>query len=381
MPTRILIISGEVSGDQLGAKLGEQLKQRLPDSHLTAMGGSYLAGISDEFLLETAHEHVVGFFEAFRKKRFFKKVIKTLSNYLKTTQPNLAIIVDYAHVNTKIGTLLKQHNIPIITYITPNFWIWKDIKHAQKLIAYSDLILTIFKKEYDFYRALTDKVVYVGHPMSFDKKYDKNLPEISPNITTISLFPGSRKQEVNAYLTPMLDAVEAFSKDQKLNIICVFACEQVDRTIKHKLNDYKHLNIKHVQGDTNQVYKTSDIILTASGTATLECAFYRKPMIILGSLSTITYWIIKYILRIPITKIGLPNILSDASLVPELLQKDLTANNILSLLRDLDPQEKRRTISQNLNTLITQLNKDANQAETPSEAILKTYDKLNKEPS
>ncbi|MFC1752481.1 lipid-A-disaccharide synthase [Thermoproteota archaeon] len=372
----ILILAGEISGDIYGTALAKQLKLLSPDIHLFGVGGAGLKSCTDTYIYEIAHLHALGIVEVFQKRKIFKALYKRLEELIQTQRIDKVILIDFQFYNFKLARLFQKYNIPINTFITPNFWVWKDIKRAQKLIQYSEKIITIFKQEYEFYKQFTDKAYYFGHPLielfNSQEKYEersKRLPDAEMERETglerkaitereagmegaagmeriITFFPGSREQELRFLLPVMIKTIKALqnhSESGAFHFIMSLSSPYFEAQIKTAFKKYGIHTISLVQGRSDALYKQTDVLVCASGTTTLEAMLHGVPMIVLGALSPLTYFIAKYIVRLHLPFIALPNIIAQKEIVPEFKQFELIPEKICqSVLTLLQKQNQEK---------------------------------------
>lgn len=327
----ILVIAGEISADIYAAALAKALKHTRPELTLYGIGGEKLEKESDHFLANIVHLSAVGIVERYVTKTPLKRQLSKLRRTLPTLSLSGAILVDFPHYNIELAAMLAEYNIPIITFITPNFWLWADKKHAQKLIGYSKSIITIFEKEHAFYSELTDKAVYFGHPLVEIMAPSPVPPETRSKSALIGLFPGSRRQEIKLLLRPMIEAaveLQKFRPDLRFEL--ALASEKFRPLVEAILKKNNAQNISVCISEGERILRESRFIICGSGSVTLEAVLRNTPMVILGALSPVTYWIIRYLLKIRFDPITLPNIILGRHAIPEFIQHDIKTDNILS---------------------------------------------------
>jgi lipid-A-disaccharide synthase len=354
---KILILSGEISSDMYGAEIVKSLKHIHPNCHVSAAGGDRLRAASDSFLYETAYKAPLGLV-GMGYRRFRHAFLKVLKTYLDTDKPDVAVIVDFQHIHSSFATLLTRYNIPIVTYITPNSWLWKDEKLARKIASYSRDIITIFEPEYDFYKPLAAHTHYFGHPLPY---LLPNTPEKATEKRTgmplLSLWPGSRPQEIARLLPKMLQTANHLHNKQLGYhfAIAVTDTRFVPLIRKIVATHAEKLPVLLWEGDKDPLLKKSHAALTASGTMTLHLLLYRVPMIILGALSPLSYVVAKYGLRIQIKHIGLPNILSHYTLVPEFIQNKMIPTTIAEEVIHIQREPGIKQMLEGYDTLIRRI--------------------------
>lgn len=336
-----LIIAGEVSGDMYAAGLVAALKAQDPTRYIIGIGGAKLKATCDQFLFETVQHHAVGLAPMFLRRSFKKKVVTHVQHALKTRAISRVIITDFQHVNDAIAAVATAHSVPITTFITPNYWMWKDQKKSKKLAQYSDRILTIFKQEYQWYTRFHQQVYYAGHPLTdrqrgvvpFDTQF--NTPQ------KITLLPGSRPQEFALYLKPMLDTVTLLQQQQPgLQCDLLVSAPQFKPLLERAISKQAGLAIRLVTTPDHTSVQDSHVVCVASGSATLELALQQRPMVVLAALPALTYYSAKYLLRLQLPYISLPNFLLNKEVVPEFVQHDMKPPMIARTIQQIlaDPQ-------------------------------------------
>jgi len=320
----ILIIAGEVSADLYAHELAKAIILQNKKTNIIGIGGKKLKKISHHFIEDITASHAIGFTETIFQPKKITICLKKLKKYLSQNKidKDKAIIIDFGKYSSIVAKLLQTYHIPIITFITPNFWIWRNFSKAKKLIHYSEKIITIFQDEYNFYKNLNAPVYYFGHPLA--TMIQPNLLQQDPTRKSIGLFPGSRKQELNYLLLPILKTAKILQKeDPKTQFYLSVSTEIFYNRIQKAIQNQHLKNIHCIIENPLEVYKHSTIIITGAGTSSLEAMLYQKPTIVLGALSAISYFIGRKILRLNIPYIALPNIITHQSLIPEFVQKKI----------------------------------------------------------
>lgn len=337
----LLIVAGEVSGDLYGATLAQALKKNSPDLTLFGVGGDLLKRACHHFIYETAYSHAVGL-KGILGLNFGSPLLRTLEQFLKTTTIDRVVIIDFQHQNFALAKLFQRYKIPITTFITPNFWIWNDRRQAQRIAKYSDQIITIFEREFQLYRPLHPKVYYFGHPLVDIVHSEKQgLALLKPlgsrrNNKNITLFPGSRAQEITLLFPTMLKTAELLQKQHPhFHFHLAISTSRLRPMIDDCLKKHPNLKLRIWTTDKPALFQDTDMLMCASGSATLEALLYQVPMVIFCALPPLTYWAAKYILRLKIPHISLPNIIARAHVVPEKVQSEIQAEPIASDIETL----------------------------------------------
>ncbi len=331
-----MIIAGEASGDMRAAGLARALKELDPSLKLSGIGGDFLRQAGVECFTDITELAVIGIAEVVKNLSHIKKVFDQTLKQIDTTHPDGVILVDYPGFNMRLGPEIKKRGIKIIYYVSPQVWAWRE-KRVLKIKKCVDRMIVLFPFEQDIYSKYGMKADYVGHPLVDEIVVDKNQTEVLKSIglsaskTTIGLMPGSRTKEVERHLPCMLEAAQKlYKQNQERQFILLKASSIPLKLIEDQLLSYKHLPLKIYDGPTYDGINAMDAAMVASGTATLECALLKKPMVIIYKTSWLTYAIAKALIKIPY--IGLVNIVAGEKIVEELIQNDATADNIANSL-------------------------------------------------
>lgn len=351
-PLKILFSAGESSGDQHAANMFLELKKQRPDIKGIGMGGAKMAQAGIELHYDSAHIAVIGVVEVIKHYAEIRRALKLMQRLVATERPDLLVCVDYKEFNFKLARYAKQQGIKVLFYVSPQVWAWRPgrVKAYGKVI---DMMAVIFPFETAYYDAEKVPVRYVGHP-SVDKVHaqyskDEDLTRfgLDKNKPVVGLLPGSRANEIKRMLPAMLAAAE---KVQAGLPKCQFILPQADSISDALLEQYisqSPLTITVIKNQPYDVIQCCDAVMTTSGTATLEIALLAVPMVITYKLSSVTYWLGKWLVNTPF--IGLPNIVSGKSIVRELIQHDATAENLsVEIMRILTDTAYADEMRQNL---------------------------------
>ena len=324
-----MLIAGEASGDMRAAGLAIALKTLNPSLKLSGIGGEYMRQAKVECFMDITQLAVIGIAEVVKNLSRIKKVFDQTLKQIDTTHPDCVILVDYPGFNLRLAKEIKKRGIKVIYFISPQVWAWREkrVLQIKKLV---DRMIVLFPFEQNIYKKYGMKVDYVGHPLIDEIIVDKDRTEVLKSIglsagkTTIGLMPGSRAKEVERHLRPMLGAAQKlYKQNQRRQFILLKASSVPLKLIEDELSSYKHLPLKIYDGLLYDGINAMDAAMVASGTATLEIALLKKPMVIIYKTSWLTYAIAKAVIKIPY--IGLVNIVAGKKIVEELLQNDATA--------------------------------------------------------
>jgi len=334
----IAIIACEPSGDLLAANLISELKDnfKFNDSNKAinffGITGPKMEKAGCQKIFSIDELSVMGILEIIK---YLPKLIKLRNNILEIIlerKPDLVIAVDAPDFNLGLEKKIKKanKNIKVIHYVSPSIWAWR--KNRIKIIKKSvDRVLCLFPFEVDLYNKNKISASYVGHPLvekynfqDQDKKnfYRTNL-NLTNNDTVIGLLPGSRRSEIESIFPVMIDYIKKYNNNLKdIKFVIALSNNKYKNYIESKFDNF-NINISN---NSEEVMYASDLILCASGTVTLEAALIGVPMIVMYHLSSFTWLITKLLVSSKFA--SLPNIISGKEIVPELLQKSLTAQNI-----------------------------------------------------
>jgi lipid-A-disaccharide synthase len=341
----IAIVAGESSGDLLGSHLIRSLRSTRSDLTFIGVAGPRMVkeGVLSYFPMEELS--VRGYFEAFRKLFHLLALRKNLLNKILATKPDLFIGIDAPDFNFWIERQLKKKGIPVIHYVSPSIWAWRRnrLKKIKKSI---DHMLTIFPFEKSIYTKAHIQATFVGHPLAEmiplhpNKKKAQAKLKIIKQMKVIALLPGSRQGEVKWHAQLLIDsAIELSKKIRDVKFLVPLPTRETYMIFSKALfkNMHTELDIQLLIGHASDAINASDLVIVASGTATLETALYKKPMIVIYKMSSMSWQILKRMRYMPY--VSLPNILLNKFFVPELLQKDATPENItnkaLEILKDV----------------------------------------------
>ena len=340
---RVLIIAGETSGDLHGANLVRAVHRMAPEVEFYGIGGDRLREAGVETLIHSSRLAVVGLTEVLTKLRAVSEALGRVKRSLAEKGPDLAILIDFPDFNLHVATQLKKRGVPILYYVSPQIWAWRRwrIRKIKRLV---DKMVVILPFESVLYEKVGVDVTFVGHPLLDVVQPESNRQAfltslgVDPERRIVGLFPGSRDHEVNRLLPVMLGAaVRMLGRASDLHFLVAVAPDIDGRAIS-RLAAAHGLPLTLIEGAPYEAMAASEVLVVASGTVTLEAAILGIPMVIVYRVSTPTYWIGRMMARV--RHIGLVNLVANRTVVPELIQKDVTSEGVaektLSML--MDPQ-------------------------------------------
>jgi len=331
------IIAGEPSGDLHGAKLVAAMKKNSPNLRFVGNGGNKMLKEGVDLLYHTDQLSVMGFSEIFKHIPFLLKVFRNTFKKILEIKPDRIILIDYPGFNLRMAKKCARLSIPTTYFILPQLWAWKEnrIKTFHKFI---DQSLSIFPFEQKWYEKRGVSANYVGHPFTELEHPKKTKSEfyrkhkLKENTKILTLLPGSRQQEIDKMWPVFYEAAQEIKKNNNVEIM-------IAKSSGVNLDQKKHCHIEEDDVYASILYATAAI--TASGTASLECAVLDTPQVVCYKLSCFSGFIAKQMNKAPF--VSMPNLIAGRTVVNELLQKEVNSENIakhiLPLLIDT-PQRK-----------------------------------------
>jgi lipid-A-disaccharide synthase len=320
------LIAGEASGDLHGSNLMNQLKLQDHSAEFRFWGGDKMQEVGGYRVEHYKNTAFMGFLEVvknlFTILNFIKKCKADIADY----QPDVLILIDYPGFNLRIAKWAKSKHIKVVYYIVPQVWAWHKSR-VHDLGKYTDLMLVILPFEQAFFKSYGYETTYVGHPLLdaiHDFKPDPSFKEknqLADNI--IALLPGSRMQEIKKILPEMLQACQ--NTEFQIALACAPSFhDEVYQDIVNDQNLAKHVTL--IRNATYELLSVAKLALVTSGTATLETALFKVPQIVCYKGSSVSYYIAKKLVNLKY--ISLVNLIADKAVVKELIQDDLSPENI-----------------------------------------------------
>jgi lipid-A-disaccharide synthase len=324
------MVAGEVSGDMLAARLIEGLRPHLPGARFHGIGGPRMIAQGLQSDVDMDRLTVRGLFEIIPRYREIKGIQDQLRDRLLAERPDVFIGADYPGFNLGLENQLKAAGIPTVHYIGPQIWAWRGGR-IKKIIQSVSHMLVIFPFEEEIYRKAGVPVTYVGHPlaetipMAPDVAAARLRLGLAPDAKVLGILPGSRMGELKYLARPFVEAARLLARrDSSLRFVVPMAGARQKAYFAGLIAQagLQDVPLQVVDGHSHEVIAASDAVLCASGTATLEVALHKKPMVIAYKVQWASYQIMRHMGYQP--WIGLPNILAREFLVPELIQHAAT---------------------------------------------------------
>ena len=341
---RVAMVAGEPSGDQLAAHLIEAIRARDPGAVFFGIGGPKMAARGFDQWTPMDELSVFGYVDALKNYRRISGIRKALKARLLADPPDVFIGVDAPDFNLGLERDLKAQAIRSIHYVSPSIWAWRRGR-LKKIVRAVDHLLCLFPFEPALYQGQPIGVTYVGHPMAdtipldLDRAGIREKLSIPSSTKVVALLPGSRNSELQRLAEPMLKTAAIIAERQPGTLFLVPLATRETRihfeTTLYQLG-LSELPIRLMFGHAQDALGAADVALVASGTATLEAALMKCPMVITYKIGGFQHWLLKKLAYLPY--VGLPNVLAGRFLVPELIQEAATpealADALLALLGD-----------------------------------------------
>lgn len=334
-----MLIAGEASGDLHGAYLVKSIRSSLPEGRFYGIGGIHMQREGVTLIQDISRLGVTGAWEVLAKLNTIRKVYRQVLHTLKTSRPDLLILIDYPDFNLRVARKAKKLKIPIVYYISPQVWAWR--RNRIYLIArLVTKMIVIFPFEQELYQQVGVDVTWVGHPL-----IDRVKPELDkiqfcrgygldPSRPLIGLLPGSRENEIRRLYPVMRSAADLISKQIPQTQFILPLAPSIQEALLLKFPGQTPVQIIKNRG--YEAMNAADLLIVASGTVTIEAALLKVPMIITYKVSPLTYALGKRLIRVPY--IGMVNLVAGKQLAPELIQQDATPERIaqeaIKLLQD-----------------------------------------------
>ncbi|TAG98302.1 MAG: lipid-A-disaccharide synthase [Sphingobacteriales bacterium] len=329
------LISGEASGDLHGSNLIKEIHKQDPQAQIRCWGGDLMQAAGAELVSHYKERAFMGFLEVAMNIRTILGFMKTCKKDLLAYKPDIVVLIDYPGFNIPMAQFAKKHGFKTIFYISPQVWAWKEgrVKTIREVV---DKMLVILPFEVDFYKKWNYEVIYVGHPLVQvieEFKADNTALRPPTSVRSVALLPGSRPQEIKKKLPIMLKATQHFPDVQ----FRIAQAPSLERSFYESMTA-QYPNVELIQGKTYELLMQSHAALVTSGTATLETALFGVPEVVCYKGSAVSHEIAKRLIKVKY--ISLVNLILDKPTVKELIQHDLTPENITTeLKRLLDPAQ------------------------------------------
>ena len=330
-----MFIAGEASGDAHAAELITALRAHAPDVAVFGAGGPKMKAAGMELFLDLTEHAVVGLVEVLKNYGKFRKIFWDLVREAEKRKPEAVVLVDFPGFNLRFAAQMKQRGIKVIYYISPQLWAW-HASRAKQIERDVDLMLTIFPFEKDWYAKHAPKlrVEFVGHP--FAERMQDEVGGVKRDEKLVLLLPGSREREVKKIWPIMAKTVGLMPDDVR------FVVAAVNKELASMMIHHPRVEVE--VGNAHELMQRAALAITASGTATMECAFYGCPMIVVYKVNWLTYLIGRMVVKV--NWLAMPNVIANRVVVPEFIQHDAQPDSIADAARALLKNTPKREAMQ-----------------------------------
>jgi lipid-A-disaccharide synthase len=369
------MVAGEASGDLLGSHLMNALKKVRPDIRFVGIGGPKMQAAGMDVLFPMEKLAVRGYVEVLRHYREIVGIRRQLRDYFLKNKPDVFIAVDAPDFNLDLEAALKAKGIPTVHYVSPSIWAWRA-ERIHKIKRAVSHMLALFPHEPKIYEAAGVPVTYVGHPLADllpeqpNRASMREAMRIPLDAPVFALLPGSRQSEVNQLARLLIDTAKQILQHVPEARFLVPLATRETRAIFEQVRyeaDADELPFTLLFGHAQDAMIAADGVIVASGTATLECALLKRPMVITYRMPALSWTLMKRKSYQPYY--GLPNILCERFVVPELLQEEATPENLAQALLNL-VQDKTAVATLEATFLTLHRSLKQNTAEKAAAAIL-----------
>lgn len=329
---RFVLVAGEASGDALGAGLVEELRRRFPDARFAGIGGDAMRAAGVETWHDASELAVMGLFEVLRHLPRLLKLRREFRTRALAWRPDVVIGIDAPDFNLGVERWFKQRGVPTVHYVSPSVWAWRE-KRAEKIGASADRVLCLFPMEPAIYARRGVDARFVGHPMADamplhpDREAARAALGLPAGAPVLAVLPGSRLGEIERLGEVFFEAAWQVAEEMRALHVVVPAANARCRELLQAQMSRSALPVMHshlLDGQARTALAAADVVLLASGTATLEAMLSKRPMVVGYRVSPLTYRIVRALGLLKVDRYALPNVLAGEDLAPELMQDDCT---------------------------------------------------------
>jgi lipid-A-disaccharide synthase len=346
----IMLSAGEPSGDLHGAMLCRALREQAPELSLTGMGGARMAAAGMRVLVDPTARAGVGGVEIMGRLPSLFRAYQLLGDRLRALRPRALVVIDFPEFNMRLARAARRAGVPVIYFIPPQVWAWRPWR-ARTIAGLVSRVLAVFPFERALYERAGAAVEFVGHPLLDALPFDLSRVEarrrlgLEPDESVVGLLPGSRHEELERLLPPMVEATRdlGVAHPRRRFLVGVAASVEPERVLqilrRTGANESARLELREAR--TYEIMTAADALLVASGTATLEAALLGAPMVVCYRVPRLSELVVRALVRVP--WISLPNLVARRALVPELLQDDVSGPRLAAEARRLleEPEAAR----------------------------------------
>lgn len=334
---RILMITGEASGDLHGAHLAKAITARDPSAQLVGIGGAGMRAAGVTMIPGIPQLDVMGLIGLSAVRSLILRV-RAIRRVLKAERWDLVVLIDNPGLNFHFARVAKAAGLRVVYYIAPQLWAWRPgrMKRIQRHV---DHVVVILPFEAELYRRAGVRCTFVGHPLldsvapAFDRSALRAKYNLDASAPVVGLLPGSRLAEVSMLLPVLLEAARRLATSDPKTQFLLAQASSIDDNLLDQLLTHRPVPVTVAKDQASEVMAASDVLLVASGTATLQAAVVGTPMVLVYKTTWPTYWLARRLIRVK--WIGLVNLVAGRSIVPELIQDEATAEQLWREVRRL----------------------------------------------
>lgn len=342
---KIMFSAGEASGDVHGESLAQAILKMDPSAELIGFGGALMENAGVRLYENFADYNVMGVWEVLKNLRRIKRLLDGLTEFMRTERPDLLVLIDYPDFNWRLAARAKELGIPVFSYIPPSAWAWRKGR-AKKCAKLADEFVAIFPHELPVYEAAGANISFVGNPLvdkvraGLHREQARRFFKIPADKTAVLLLPGSRKQEIELLLPSMLAGAKKLLAERPDTMFLLPVAASISEERVRELIAAAGVPVTLTHERRYDLFGAADLAVATSGTVVMEAALMGLPCVVLYRLSPLSYAIGR--LLVHVDNFSLPNILLNESFQTELLQDEVTADNIARELERLYPGEEHR---------------------------------------
>ncbi len=373
---KVGLVAGEASGDMLGGSLLQALRARAPGLSAMGVAGEEMRAAGCRPLVHASELAVMGLVEVIAHLPRLLKLRRQLARQFAAWRPDVFVGIDAPEFNLGLESRLRRQGIPTVQYVSPSVWAWRGGR-VRKIARSADLVLCLLPFEKQFYDDHNIRAVFVGHPLAerITRQPDTSTARrelgLADDGEWLALLPGSRIGEVTRLANDFAETI-AWLRDRRPSMRFVAAlasaeCETIFRAALRRITP--PVGIHMIRGRSHEVMAAADVLLVASGTATLEAALIGRPMVVTYRLAQATQWLLKWPGLLKIDRFALPNLVAGEDLVPEIINDDVSVEALgQAILRELDDTGRRQYLDGRFRDIRQMLKHNA--AERAAAAIL-----------
>ena len=336
----IFLVAGEASGDRLGGALAAELKRLRPGVELVGVGGPHMHEAGVTLLHDYEEFAVLGITEVIGKLPFFRRILGEFERRFRSDPPGLFVPIDFPDFNIRLAARAHAARVPVLWYVSPQVWAWRAGRVAT-LAKIVDRMVVVFPFEEEIYRKAGVPVSFVGHPLlerpgpRYEAAEVRSRLGVAPGEPLVALLPGSRRQEIRRILPPLVDAGNRLAAAGVRAVVS--RAPSIDATMfADTLSEAGSPNLPVWSDDTASLVRAADLAVVASGTATLETGLLGTPLIVVYRMAPLSWELARRLVKVE--HVGLVNIALGKRVAPELLQGEVTGEDVselaLGMLRD-----------------------------------------------